>query len=200
MHDLQQLMRIWIKFFFLLTPFFALSVFLSITGPMASGRRQKTALLTTAAVIVICYGLFFFGNQVFNALGITLNAFRVGAGSLLFLSAVALVRGTDRPTPPDADEDVAVVPLALPVTVGPATTGALLVMGAESGGGRDRLLGCVGLALAVLCVGVILLAASLIERLLRRRGIQILSKLTGVVLAAMAAQMVLTGVKNFFAA
>ena len=90
------------------------------------------------------------------------------------------------------------VPLAIPILVGPATTGTLLVMGAELNAVAAKAIGCLALLLAVACVGVVLLAGSYIERWLGTRGIAILSRLTGLVLAAIAAQMVMTGIQGFF--
>ncbi len=187
---------IWIKFFFLFTPFFAISMFLSLTDGTEINRR-RLVLRTTGAVFVLCFILFFFGKQIFAVFGITIDAFRVGAGALLFLSAVGLVQAKAVLPHPDQDKDVAVVPLALPVIVGPATAGALLVLGAELSGASEKLIGCLALAVAIASVGLLLFSASFIERILRRKGITILSKITGLVLAAMAAQLILVGIRNF---
>lgn len=191
---------VWLKFFFIFTPFFALSMFLSLTGGYTEPRRRRLALMISAAVAAICLGLLFLGNQLFALFGITLDAFRVGVGALLFLSAVGLVQG--RKSAPEASEeaDIAVVPLAMPVIVGPATTGTLLVMGAGLDGVAQKLVGSLALLCAVACVGVMLLLGTAIERGIGHRGLNILSKLTGIVLAALAAQMVLDGALGFIAA
>lgn len=187
---------IWIKFFFLLTPFFVLTMFLALTRDMAAPDRTRTAVRVTVAVAITCLALFFFGNALFKVFGITLDAFRVGAGTLLFLSAVKLVSG-DEVAPPQRDGDVSVVPLAIPITVGPATTGALLVMGAELPEAWMRATGLAALFAAIVCVGALLVLANAVERVVGRLGLNILSKLTGLVLAALAAQIVFTGVRGF---
>ena len=188
---------VWLKFFFLFTPFFALSMFLSMTGDYTEKRRRKLAVMISVAVAVLCIGLLFLGNQIFAIFGITLNAFRIGVGALLFLSAVSLVQG--RKSSPDANQeaDIAVVPLAMPVIVGPATTGTLLVMGAGLSSVTEKAVGCLALLFAVLCVGVMLLLATAIERGIGYRGLNILSKLTGIILAALAAQMIMDGILGF---
>ena len=89
------------------------------------------------------------------------------------------------------------VPLAIPITVGPATTGALLVMGAEVSSAWERVIGCSALLGAVLCVGVLLYLSTAVEKLLGQNGLKVLSKLTGLILSALAAQITFTGVKNF---
>jgi len=85
----------------------------------------------------------------------------------------------------------------MPVVVGPATIGTLLVLGAEIPDVPRRLLGCGALFLAVLSLGVILWLGSAIERALGRKGIDILSKITGLILATLAAQMILTGLRHY---
>ncbi len=186
-----------IKFFFLLTPFFVLSMFLSMTHGLEAAGRRRLALRVTMAVVATGLILYFFGNAIFTLFGITLDAFRIGAGALLFLSSVDLARGTRSQPSLEPDGDIAVVPLAIPITVGPATTGALLVMGAESTSGLTRGLGAAGLIAAALAVGSLLFAAASLERWVGKRGLSIMSKLTGLVLAALAAQMIFTGIQHF---
>ena len=191
---------IWLKFFFLLTPFFVLSMFLVLTKELDNRGRRKVAVRVTGSVILVCFGLYFFGNAMFRLFGITVDSFRVGAGTLLFLSAVGMVQGK-KTAPPDADEDgdIAVVPLAIPITVGPATTGALLVMGTEVTDTWHRVVGCAALLFALLCVGALMFLSASIERIIGRKGLTILSKLTGLVLAALAAQIIFAGVRNLLA-
>lgn len=188
---------IWIKLFFLLTPFFVLSMFLVLTRDYNPCQRRKIAIWLTIDVVLICFVLFFLGNVIFRIFGITLDAFRIGAGALLFLSAVDLVRGDDTAPVTEGPGSITVVPLAIPITVGPATTGALLVMGAELGTTWEKIIGCSALLCAVLTVGALLLMAASIERVIGRTGLRILSKLTGLILSALAAQIIFTGIKHF---
>jgi multiple antibiotic resistance protein len=189
--------NIYIKFFFLLTPFFLLSTFLSMTRAMGLPERKKLAGKVTVSVIIICIILFLTGDYIFSLFGITLNSFRIGTGVLLMLSAIALVQGTDKAPLTDTNEDISVVPLAIPVTVGPATTGALLVMGVELQHMWDRLIGIVALCLAIVSVGVLLYLSGEIEKLVKKQGLTIMCKITGLVLAALAAQMIMSGVLGF---
>lgn len=194
MTSLHYLVSIWIKFFFLFTPFFALSMFLTMTRNKTETERHQLALRVTVATGVLCLLLFFFGNAIFILFGITLNSFRVGAGALLFISAVGLAGASQQQSAPTEQDDIVVVPLAMPIIIGPATIGTLLVLGVEAPNWTCKLIGCIALLLAVASVGLILLLGATIERFLGRRGIQILSKITGLVLAALAAQIVLTGI------
>ena len=189
-----------IKVFFLLTPFFALSMFLAYTADYSVKRKRNTAIRTSLAVMVICLLIYWFGEYLFNVLGITIDAFRIGAGTVLMLTAIALVNGpsgSNAKKVTDDSQDITVVPLAIPTIVGPGTIGAMLVMGAEGGAMTIRIAVSLGIVAGIALLGVVLLAAEQLERLLKRNGIQILSKITGLMLAALAAQVIFTGVANF---
>jgi multiple antibiotic resistance protein len=189
--------NLYLKFFFVLTPFFVTSVFLTMTQDFSSRQRKMTALRVTIAVIVICLVLLFFGNFIFKVFGITIDAFRIGAGALLFLSAVSLVRGSSVAQEKETSYDIAVVPLAIPVIVGPATVGVLLIMGAETTSADMMFKAIFALISAIFTVGLLLYISGLLDRWLGKRGLLIMSKVTGLILASMAAQMIFTGIRHF---
>lgn len=189
--------NVYLKLFMILTPFFVMSAFLSLTRGCNAGERQRIAFKVTLAVVVSTFVLYLFGKHIFALFGITLDAFRIGAGAVLFLSSIAMIQGRTTVSPGDAEGDVAVVPLAIPITVGPGTIGALLVMGAGLETFTERLVASLALLTAVLTVGGMLLLAGQFERLLGERGLVILTKLTGLFVSAIAAQIFFTGLKNF---
>ena len=188
-----------IKFFFILTPFFVLSMFIVMTDGMTQRRQRRIAEKTTVAILVICFFFYFLGNYTFELFGITLDAFRIGAGAILFLTGVNLVMDRDKDKDPEPAKvgDISVAPLAIPFAVGPGTIGTIMVISAESHGWQEHLAACLGIGIACLATGLLLFGAGLVERLIGKGGIHILSKLTGLILAALAAQMIFTGVKNF---
>ncbi|EPJ47752.1 MAG: multiple antibiotic resistance (MarC)-like protein [Osedax symbiont Rs1] len=187
-----------VKFFFLFAPFFVVSMFLSLTKYETVKGRARIANRAVFSAICISLVLMFFGEPLFGVLGITLDSFRIGAGSLLFLSAVSLVSDGVRnhATGTESMDDVAVVPLAIPTIIGPATIGAILVIGAEMHG-QQLFYGIIGMLLALLVLLVLLHVSVRIEKVLGSTGLNILSKITGLILAAMAAQLVFTGIKSF---
>lgn len=196
MEYLSSFITIWIKFFFLFTPFFGLTMFLSMTPNYSEKQRRRLALSVIGGVCIFCFALYFFGNFVFALLGITVDGFRAGAGLLLLLSAISLTQSKTSGDIPNLQEDIAFVPLAMPIIVGPGTIGTLLVLGSEMSDPIQKGIGCLALLTAILCLGIILFLGSSIERILGRKGLNILSKITGLILAAMAAQMILTGACN----
>ena len=189
----------FLKIFFLMTPFFVLTMFLTMTQDATVKQRKALALKVTLSVSIISLILLFFGKHIFTIFGITLDAFKIGAGALLFLTAVGLIYGNkDGQKPTDKNlSDLAVVPLALPITIGPGTIGVLLVMGVEFNSFSKLVIGSLALLCAILLIGSMLYLSSLIERFIGKNGLLILSKITGLFLAALSAQLIFDGIKSF---
>jgi multiple antibiotic resistance protein len=97
----------------------------------------------------------------------------------------------------NVQQDVTIVPLTIPITVGPGTIGALLLMGAGHPNWDDKLVAVAAIFLASLTVGVVLYLSNQFERLLGDQGLQIVSRLMGLFVCALAAQIIFTGVKNY---
>lgn len=189
---------VFVKFFFILTPFFIIAVFLTMTENETVEVRHALAVRITIAVVIISLILFFAGMTIFTTLGITVDAFRIGAGALLFLSGVSLVNGKlELPAAKRSIMDLAVVPLAIPVTLGPGSVGALVVMSTETTSLTARLLTALAIVVASLAVGVLLYLSAEIKRLIGRSGISMLSKLTGLILAALSSHMMFTGIAAY---
>ncbi len=189
----------FLKIFFLMTPFFVLTMFLTITQDATVGQRKALAIKVTISVTIISLILLFFGKYIFSLFGITLDAFRIGAGALLFLTAIDLVKGTEQSSKVGHKDisQLAVVPLSIPMIIGPGTTGILLVMGATFDSTSSMFMGSLSLLLAVLSIGLMLYTSSLLEKIIGKHGLQVMSKITGLILAALSAQIVFTGIKNF---
>ncbi len=189
----------FLKMFFVMTPFFVLSVFLTVTNEASLQEKRHLAVRVTFSVIIISLILMYFGRYIFAIFGVTLDAFRIGAGALLFMSAVGLVNG-NKDSQKLADfklSELAVVPLALPITVGPATIGVLLVMVADNDTLGEFFLESSAMTCSILVVGLMLYFSNLIEKSVGKQGIAIISKITGIILAALSAQIMFTGIKNF---
>ena len=204
---LSYVVGLMIKLFLLLTPFFVLSVFIATCDGMETRARKTLACRTGFAVIFACLVLYLFGEVIFDCLGISLNAFRIGAGLVLMLNGIDMVRSSLPKNRQISEEgDPAVVPLAIPTTVGPGTIGTLLVMGAscsaraaELGVNRILFRGVEVSAIIVAGIGVmaVLRYSDGMNKILKDKGVRILSKLTGMYIVALAAQVIFDGVKGF---
>ncbi|PUE64496.1 MarC family protein [Arcobacter caeni] len=191
----------FLKIFFLMTPFFVLTMFLTMTKDATIAQRKALAIKVTISVTIVSFILLFFGKHIFSIFGITVDAFRIGAGALLFLTAIDLVRGKEHESNVD-DKDIsqlAVVPLSMPMIIGPGTTGILVVMGATFTDSSSFIIGTMALMSAVLVIGLMLYTASFIEKIIGNEALIVVSKITGLILAALSAQIVFTGIKNFLA-
>ncbi|NLK66945.1 MAG: MarC family protein [Campylobacteraceae bacterium] len=188
----------FVKMFFIMTPFFVLSVFMSLTEHATEKERKALAIKVTRAIIIICLVILFFGKHIFAVFGITLDAFKIGAGAILFLTAIDLVRGTKE----DAKEntkslsEIAVVPLAMPITIGPGTIGVLLVFGVSYKSTAELITITLALISAILLIGAMLYTSNFIQRVIGKQGLLVMSKITGLILAGLSAQLIFEGIKS----
>lgn len=185
-------------------PFKAAPVFSALTRHMDRDQQRRTALRATvlAGVILAFFGLF--GDDVLRILGISLSGVRVGGGILLLLVSIQLVTSSEPGAGPVAgggalasDSDVAVFPLATPMIAGPATITAIVVMASELK--NDMMGNVVVLAMLLLVLLVTLgclLSAAAVQRWLGDTGMNVVSRILGILLAALAADMILTGIKG----
>jgi multiple antibiotic resistance protein len=186
----------YVKMLFILSPFFVISVFLSISRNMKEKERKIIILKASGIVLVLAVLSLVFGGHVLMMFGVTIDAFRIGAGVILFLAGLDLVRGKRMLPTEEQNEDISIVPLAIPVIFGPSVTGTLLVFAAESGIIWVRLTVIAAVSTAVLTLAGLLLISSAIERLIGSYILTVLSKISGLMISSLAAEMVTTGIRN----
>ncbi|KRW57709.1 MarC family protein [Pseudomonas sp. TTU2014-080ASC] len=191
------LFSIYLSLLVLYSPFFVLSCFVTLSRGHTPKERQRMAWKVALGVLVASVLLYLFGKYIFTLFGITIDAFRIGAGSVLFISALGMAQGKSAVQADNVQQDVTIVPLTIPLTVGPGTIGALLLMGASHPEWDDKLLAVLGITLASLTVGIVLYLSNQFERLLGEQGLQIVSRLMGLFVCALAAQIIFTGVRNY---
>lgn len=195
----------FVKLFFLFCPFFVLNMFLSLTENATRKDKHYVALHVTYVVLVVAVISYFAGNAFLNLFGLDLDGFRIGAGVLLMIMAQKLALGSETPTAtaqPKSVREIIVVPLAIPIIMGPACVSPIIIIGAEALKSPDVswftfLFGIVGFFGAILALGTILFFSDTLERLFGKNIIRIFSKVSGVILMAMAAQMIARGLFAF---
>lgn len=203
----QALLFAWgnfVKLFFLFCPFYVLNMFLSLTEGADPARRRDVAVRVTYVVATIGAIAYFFGNGFLALFGLDLEGFRIGSGILLMIMAQGLALGHETPTASDRPRNVAdivVVPLGIPIIMGPACVSPIIIIGAEvikstEIGWPTVFVGFGGFLLAMVALGAILYFSDVLERMFGKKLIRIFSKVSGVILMAMAAQMI---AKGFFA-
>lgn len=179
-------------------------IFLSLTRGMSSGERRQVAI--RACIIAFAIMAFFAvaGDVVLKALGVSLPAFRIAGGLLLFWIAFEMVfeRRTERKQQTaetaitqDHIRNVAAFPLAIPLMAGPGALTAMILLAGRAAGDPTMLLALAAICgLVVLACLVTFLLAGPLSRLLGITGNIVLTRLLGVVLAALAVQFVIDGV------
>jgi multiple antibiotic resistance protein len=199
-------LRAFITFFVTIGPLEVVPVFLALTpGAAAAHRRvlaQRATLIASGILLVFAIG----GEEVLRLLGISFAAFRLGGGVLLLLLAIDLVfarqSGLSSITPSEQREagqgpDISVFPLAIPLLAGPgAMTAAVLLSAAQSGQPAGQAM-VLAMMLTVMLLALLLLRlSSRVVELLGITGINVGARISGILLAALAAQFVLDGLQE----
>lgn len=182
-------------------PFGLTPMFVALTQGMEPTRRRAIALRScfTAAAILAIFAAF--GETVLGFVGISMAAFRVAGGVLLFLTALDMLfeRRSKRREDKAEDEtpDPSVFPLAIPLIAGPGSIATIILLAGQHPKVGSLLL-VIGVMLTVLAVVLVLfLSAGIIERMLGKTGINVVTRLLGMLLAALSVQFILDGLRDF---
>lgn len=200
--DLTFYISAFVTLFVVIDPIGLAPLFVAITQGMAAHERRTIALRASAVAIGLLTLFGLFGESVLGFAGISMAAFRIAGGLLLFLTALEMLferRAKRREDQAEDDRpDPSVFPLATPLMAGP---GAMATMILLTGNVRGELAGMAGvLGVMVMVISVVLLlflAAGLLERALGRTGINVVTRLLGMLLAALSVQFVLDGLRDF---
>lgn len=202
------ILNAFVTLFVTIDPIGLAPIFLGVTNGLNRAERRSVSIRACLIALVIM-GLFLFAGQtILDTLGITIDAFRVAGGLLLFYIAFEMIFSTrqerKKKTSEIANKDhvsnLAVFPLALPLIAGPGAISAIILL-SSAGGGSIEWQGT--LFLVVLSVIILVLisftAAELLDKYIGNTGRMILTRLLGVLLAALSVQFVIDGIKALFA-
>jgi MarC family membrane protein len=182
-------------------------MFLALTHRMAAPARRRIAVRACIIATLVLVGSVLGGNWLLLQLGISLPAFRIAGGLLLFSIASEMIFGVrierQSKTAEQAREehhDVAAFPLAVPLMAGPGAISATVLLAGRAGGDPVALTVLVAVIVAnmLVCLGAYLIATR-IERLFGMTGINVLSRLLGLLLAALAVQFIVDGIRAVLA-
>jgi multiple antibiotic resistance protein len=174
----------------------------------ASPRDQKSMAIRAALMAtVILFGFALFGEQLLAALHIELDSFRIAGGIMLFLIALEMVfekrtqrrnERADKIRATPEIEDVSVFPMAMPMLAGPGAIASIMLLMAQAEGTEQTLVILGALALVMLLTLGALMAAAPLMKIFGDKVEAVLTRLLGVLLAALAAQFVIDGLKGSF--
>jgi len=195
-----------VALFTVVDPIGLVPVVLTLTAglPTPERRRVITRAVIIAGIVMAFFGVL--GRAIFASLGVTSEAFSIAGGALLFLVAIDMLFGRPsgaKETPREAREarmreDVSVFPLAIPMIAGPGTITTLILL-VDSAGQQPLALGAIAVASAITLVAAwITMRISLrIQKAVGTTGILVVSRVLGMLLAAVAAQFILSGLAAF---
>jgi multiple antibiotic resistance protein len=172
-------------------------IFLAITRKLTPRQRQAAALRAVLAAGALIIGFAIFGELILRYLHVSLGSLSIAGGLLLMLVALEMLRGADFPGgDPEQPENVALVPLATPLVAGPGAIATAIVLWRNHPSVSGHVSVLAAIVLAVTCVGLALVAAERMTRALSPAILAFLTRVFGLLLSAIAVQLVVDGVRS----
>lgn len=206
MIDLAVLVPAFTTLFVIIDPPGLVPLFIAMTQGMSPAQRRSVAIRACLVAAGLMFVFLFLGEAVLGFVGISMPAFRIAGGVLLFLTALDMLferRQTRRKINAEGTmaeeehDDPSVFPLAIPLIMGPGAIATIILLTGEAQTGAD-VAAIAGVFLAILgIVFLAFLAAPAIERALGGTGINVLTRVLGMLLAALAVQFILDGLRAF---
>jgi len=190
--------------FSIVDPFAAVPIFLALVGQQPQTAQNGVAFRATLTCFAVLTAFAAAGSIIFTFFGITIPAFKVAGGILLFGVAFDMMRAKQSPTKTtqeerneaESKEDVGLIPMGIPLLSGPGAIAATTVLAGKAHTWEEH----IGLHLAILGVSlvtvVVLRSSMLMARVLGRTGLNVIGRIMGLILAALAIQFVLDGVRE----
>lgn len=207
MFDAGLLLNAFITLLVTIDPAGLVPIFLGLTRDMTHLERKSTAMAASVISVVILIAFALVGGAILEGLGISLGAFQIAGGILLFAIAFEMIfenrserkeNTVKTAVTKDHIHNIAAFPLAIPMIAGPGAISATILMASKNPGVAGTLGSCFVILISVIvCYGFMLMAHP-IDRLLGETGRTVLTRLFGVILAALAVQFVANGIAALF--
>ncbi|WP_170769517.1 MarC family protein [Ruegeria lacuscaerulensis] len=202
MIDLAFFITAFTTLFVVIDPFGTTPIFVALTQDMDAATRRKTAIRSCLTAVCILIAFAAFGEAVLGFVGISMEAFRVAGGALLFLTALDMLfdRRTKRREDRAEEEehpDPSVFPLAIPLIAGPGSIATIILLAGQHPGVLGIVEACIVMLAVMAVVLIFFLSGGVIARILGKTGLNVLTRLLGMLLAALSVQFILDGLKAF---
>lgn len=197
--DITVLLTTFATLIVILDPMGLMPVFLGLTSKLSRTAQRKAAFQASLVSFGVILAFAFLGQQILRALHISMESLKLSGGVLLFLVAMELLTSSDMEQPDTGDDavNVALVPLGIPLLAGPGAIVAVMVSMAQAHA-VGSIVGVVGAVVATHVVIWLSMRFALeLSRFLGTGGIMLLTKISGVLLAAIATELVMGGVFDF---
>ncbi len=208
-----EIIKIILAFMVLINPFSALTLFLDLTRGYSMRNRRKVARVACLTIFITISFFTVAGESLLKALGISIGSFQLAGVILVFLISLNMMNGEGNPVKPDQENfDVdhvqdalptmasAVVPIAIPMMIGPGGISTVIIYSSQvSGILQVSAIIIAGLFISLFCY-LALMAAGRISRLLGDTGLNIMSRIMGMLLAAVSIEIIVSGLRTLFPA
>lgn len=193
----------FISFFAVIDPIGTVPVFIAVTSGYDASEKRRIAITATLVSALILIFFVVAGEAILSAMNIPLSAFQISGGIVLFLFALTMIFGDSKPEEEtrliEDRHETAIYPLAVPSIAGPGAMLASVLLTENIRFNVLEQLQIIGVMLLVLLIAMILmLLASRIDKIIGDAGASVISRVMGIILAAVAATNVLTGLETFF--
>jgi multiple antibiotic resistance protein len=205
---LSHFLSAFVTLFVVIDPPGCAPIFAGLTGGASVAQRRSMAIRSSVIAALILFAFALIGEPLLRALGISLDAFRIAGGVMLFLIALEMVfekrtqkreeRATKVQQTPAPVEDISVFPMAMPMIAGPGSIASAMLLMARSHGFTEHATVLAALASVLILMVLALLAAGSIMRAVGPRVEGVITRVLGVLLAALAAQYVVDGISGAF--
>ncbi|CAN5598625.1 MarC family protein [soil metagenome] len=193
------LTEVFVTLFVIMDPIGTIPIFLSLTRGRSRASVKRAAWQAVAVSFGVIVAFAFFGQRILDYLGISLPALQGAGGLLLLLVALELLTGKEQALTAAADVNVALVPLGTPLLAGPGAIVATMVLSREVDSLPDFLAVGLGVVLVHVALWLSMRFSLPILRLLREGGVVLVSRIAGLLLSAIAVQLVADAVRAFIA-
>lgn len=198
--DWDLLIRTFVTILVIMDPMGNVPIFLSLTRRMSVTERNRAGrqAIVVAAIVILAFAIF--GQQLLRVLGISVEALQVSGGLILALVALELLQHTSEDDRADATAsglNIALVPLGTPLLAGPGAIAATMVYMRQADGAGATLSVILALFAALALCWLALRYSSVLTRIIKDNGIELVTKVVGLLLAAIAVQLVAEGIQEW---
>lgn len=206
MLDYAEYVKIFIGLLAIVNPFGVVPLFISITANESHNERRTTIKQVAIGVASILLVSLFFGEALLHFFGISIDSFRVGGGILILLMAIAMLHAKTsqlKQTDKEANESlqkqaVAIVPLAMPLLAGPGAISTVILAAHKSSGIMHYLMVALGIIALSIITWIALRLSPWIQKRISATGLNIFTRIMGLILAAIAVEYIANGLKGLF--
>jgi multiple antibiotic resistance protein len=197
--DLVLMTEVFVTLFVIMDPIGTIPIFLALTGGRSAASMRRAAWQAVAVSFAVIVVFAFFGQQILGYLNISMPALQLAGGLLLLLVALELLTGKEQEATAAANANVALVPLGTPLLAGPGAIVATMVFSDRVDGGATFAAVALGVVLVHLTLWLSMRFSLPILKLIRESGVLLVSRISGLLLSAIAVQLVADAVRAFMA-